>query len=225
MKDGNNRKRLWLPPAAAGPDGLVGVGGDLRPQTLIRAYSEGVFPWFNDGDPILWWSPTPRGIFEFDQVHVSRSLLKTLKSGRFRITINQDFAAVIQACANAREEGTWITMRMIEAYTTLHKLGYAHSLETWVRDETDTDWLMAGGIYGVAIGGLFAGESMFFNVTDGSKVALVALAHHLQKRGYTLFDTQMVTDHTTRMGAIEITRAEYLERLEDAVSKTEITFT
>ena len=225
MKDGNNRKRLWLPPASAGPDGLVGVGGDLRPQTLIRAYCEGVFPWFNDGDPILWWSPTPRGIFEFDQVHVSRSLLKTLKSGRFRITINQDFVAVIQACANAREEGTWITARMIDAYTTLHKLGYAHSLETWVRDETDTDWLLAGGIYGVAIGGLFAGESMFFNVTDGSKVALVALAHHLQKRGYTLFDTQMVTEHTTRMGAIEIPRADYLERLEAAVAKTEITFT
>lgn len=225
MKDGNNRKRLWLPPASAGPDGLVGVGGDLRPQTLIRAYSEGVFPWFNDGDPILWWSPTPRGIFEFDQVHVSRSLLKTLKSGRFRITINQDFVAVIQACANAREEGTWITARMIDAYTTLHKLGYAHSIETWVRDEADTDWLLAGGIYGVAIGGLFAGESMFFNATDGSKVALVALAHHLQKRGYTLFDTQMVTEHTTRMGALEIPRTEYLERLEHAVARTEITFT
>ena len=225
MKDGNNRKRLWLPPAAAGPDGLVGVGGDLRPQTLIRAYSEGVFPWFNDGDPILWWSPSPRGIFEFDQVHVSRSLLKTLKSGRFRITINQDFVAVIQACANARDEGTWITARMIDAYTTLHKLGYAHSLETWVRDETDTDWLLAGGIYGVAVGGLFAGESMFFNVTDGSKVALVALAHHLQKRGYTLFDTQMVTEHTTRMGALEIPRADYLERLEQAVAKTDVTFT
>ena len=114
---------------------------------------------------------------------------------------------------------------MIDAYTTLHKLGYAHSLETWVRDETDTDWLLAGGIYGVAIGGLFAGESMFFNVTDGSKVALVALTHHLQKRGYTLFDTQMVTEHTARMGAFEIPRDEYLARLEVAVAKTEITFT
>ncbi len=208
----------WNPPAAAGPDGLVGVGGDLRPATLVRAYADGVFPWFSPGDPILWWSPDPRGVFDLGRIHVSRSLARTIKAGKFRVTVNQAFRQVIEACATTRTDGTWITDEMIEAYTDLHAVGAAHSVETWLPG-MDGGWQLAGGIYGVAVGGLFAGESMFHRATDASKVALVALTDRLRARGFTLFDTQMVTDHTATMGAVEIPRAEYLARLAAAAAK------
>jgi leucyl/phenylalanyl-tRNA--protein transferase len=210
-------------PETAGPDGLVGVGGDLRPLTLLRAYSEGVFPWFSDGDPVLWWSPDPRAVIELDGLHVSRSLARTIRSGKFRVTVDEAFSAVIHGCADAREEGTWITPPMVAAYEELHRLGHAHSVETWVRDDA-AGWTLAGGIYGVAVGGLFAGESMFYRVPDGSKVALAALVDRLRLRGFRLFDVQMRTDHTTRMGAVDIPRGEYLRRLRDAVKQTDVRF-
>ena len=244
MRDGANRRRPWVPPEEAGPDGLVGVGGDLRPATLLRAYSEGVFPWFNEGDPIVWWSPDPRGVIELDGLHVSRSLARTVRSGMFRVTVNRAFGAVIRGCAERPGDGTWITTQMVAAYEELHRLGHAHSVETWVRGDErratsdelrtssrepeagagDADWTLAGGIYGVAVGGLFAGESMFYRVTDGSKVALVALVNRLRERGYRLFDVQMCTEHTSRMGAVEIPRAEYLRRLREAVRLSDVTF-
>jgi leucyl/phenylalanyl-tRNA--protein transferase len=225
MRSEHITQRPWIDPHLAEPDGLAGVGGDLKPVTLIRAYRDGVFPWFGAGDPILWWSPDPRAIIEPGGLHVSRSLSRLLRGSKFRVTVNHCFGEVIRACAVRPGEGTWITPEMIEAYEELHRLGYAHSLETWVRRDTDADgWTLAGGIYGVAIGGLFAGESMFYRVSNGSKVALAALCERLWSRGYCLFDVQMRTDHTARMGAIEISRAEYLRRLRQAVAKTDVTF-
>ena len=223
MTNDLSAQRFWGSPAAAGPDGLVGVGGDLSPATLVRAYADGVFPWFNPGDPILWWSPDPRGIFEFDGIHVSKSLARTLKAGRFTTTVNAAFRQVMEGCAAGRQQGTWITRRMLTAYGDLHTAGAAHSIEVW-QPTTAGGRELVGGIYGVAVGAMFAGESMFHRVTDASKVALVTLGQHLQQRGYTLFDTQMVTAHTTRMGAIEISRSEYLARLAAAVATPGVTF-
>lgn len=218
MRDPSAR-RYWTSPAAADADGLVGVGGDLRPATLVRAYADGVFPWFNAGDPILWWSPDPRAVIELDGLHVSRSLARTLKSGKFRVTIDAAFGAVVRGCADRPGEGTWVTPAMIAAYEALHRAGHAHSVESWVRGDGPDEWVLAGGIYGVAVGAAFAGESMFYRVTDGSKVALVGLVEHLRGRGFELFDVQMRTEHTTRMGATDIPRAVYLRRLRAAVAK------
>ncbi len=220
----SGREVPWVPPDLADADGFVGIGGDLRPQTLLRAYADGVFPWFSEDDPILWWSPDPRGIIELDGdppyggLHVSRRLARTIRSGKFRITINHCFETVIRLCGETRREGTWITPEMIDAYTELHRLGYAHSVESWVGDE------LAGGVYGVALGGLFAAESMFYRITDGSKVALAALVARLRQRGFTLLDVQMTTAHTERMGAINIPRAEYLRRLRRAIRQMDMSF-
>jgi leucyl/phenylalanyl-tRNA--protein transferase len=222
-------------PELAGPDGLVGIGGDLRPATLLRAYSDGVFPWFSQGDPILWWSPDPRSVIELDGLHVSRSLTRTIRRGKFRVTMNRAFGEVVRGCATARADGTWITGPMIAAYETLHRLGHAHSVETWARTDAVSreasaerddleGWALAGGIYGVAVGALFAGESMFHRVTDASKVALVALVGRLRERRFELFDVQMRTDHTARMGATDIPRPEYQRRLREAVRKTAVRF-
>jgi leucyl/phenylalanyl-tRNA--protein transferase len=200
-------------PELADEYGLVAVGGDLSPARLLEAYSRGIFPWYDEQTPVMWWSPDPRAIFELDNMHVPRRLWRTIQSGRFTVTVNRDFGAVIRACAVRPGEGTWITPEMIEAYERLHQLGYAHSVEAWHGGE------LGGGIYGVAVGGLFAGESMFTRRRDGSKVALVALAERLRERGYTLFDTQFVTEHTKRFGAIEIPREEYLRRLHEALAR------
>jgi leucyl/phenylalanyl-tRNA--protein transferase len=199
-------------PEWADESGLVAVGGDLRPQRLLQAYRHGIFPWYSPGDPVLWWSPDPRAIFELDGLHISRRLRRTIRSGRFRLTVNRAFGAVIRGCADRPGEGTWITDEMIPAYEALHRLGHAHSVEAWWGDE------LAGGIYGVTVGGLFAGESMFTRRRDASKVALVYLVDRLRERGFQLFDIQFVTEHTTRLGAIEIPRAEYLERLKKALA-------
>ena len=219
MRGGRTPRRPWVAPDRADPAGLVGVGGDLSPDTLVAAYRDGVFPWFNPGDPFLWWSPDPRGIFELDGLHVSRSLARTIRSGKFRVTANTAFADVMRGCADRPEGETWVTSEMIAAYEALHRLGHAHSVEVWTADGT-----LAGGIYGVSVGGLFAGESMFHRVTDASKVALAALVDRLKARGLVLFDVQMVTDHTRRMGAVEIPRREYLRRLKLAVARTGVTF-
>jgi leucyl/phenylalanyl-tRNA--protein transferase len=200
---------LIFRPEDADEHGLVAVGGDLRPTTLLHAYRNGIFPWFNEGDPILWWSPDPRAIFEFERFCLSRRLLRTIRAGKFRLTIDQAFGGVMRGCAD--REQTWINADMIDAYTRLHRLGYAHSIEAWLGEE------LAGGVYGIAIGGLFAGESMFHRVRDASKVALTYLVEYLQVRGFVLFDTQVITEITARLGAIEIPRVDYLARLEKAL--------
>ena len=199
----------------AEPEGVVLFGGRLTPQWLLDAYAHGIFPWpiFEGTDIVVWWSPDPRAIFEFDRFRVSRRLLRTCRSDRFEVTCNRDFSGVIAGCATAgdRTHNTWLTPKMIEAYTRLHELGHAHSVEVWC------DGRLAGGTYGVTVGGLYAGESMFYRVRDASKVALVRLMAHLQSRGYTLFDIQQRTPHTGRLGANEISRREYLDRLTVAV--------
>jgi leucyl/phenylalanyl-tRNA--protein transferase len=200
-----------IEPELADETGLVAIGGDLEPGRLLDAYRRGIFPWYAEGDPILWWSPDPRAIFEFDRFHIPRRLARTLRSGKFLATVNRDFSSVIHGCAESRPEGTWLTAEMIAAYERLHRLGYAHSLEVW------HEGLLVGGIYGVALGGFFAGESMFHTLRDASKVALASLVERLQRRGFVLFDTQMRTDHTTRMGARDIPRSDYLTRLSDAL--------
>jgi leucyl/phenylalanyl-tRNA---protein transferase len=192
--------------------GLVAIGGDLRPERLLQAYRAGVFPWYDEHEPICWWSPDPRAIFELDGLHVSRRLRRTLRSGCFSVTIDRDFAGVIRGCGEEREEGTWITPEMIRAYEELHALGYAHSVEAWQEGE------LAGGIYGVVIGGFFAGESMFARRSNASKVALVHLVERLRQQHFQLFDIQFLTEHTSRLGAIEIPRAEYLARLRKALA-------
>jgi leucyl/phenylalanyl-tRNA--protein transferase len=192
--------------------GLVAMGLDLQPKTLLEAYRSGVFPWFDEDLPICWWSPDPRAIIELDGLHVSHRLARTIRSGQFTTTIDQDFAGVMAGCADRPVEGTWITPEMFAAYGRLHDLGHAHSVEIWHEGQ------LAGGLYGVAIGGFFAGESMFHRVTDASKVALATLVARLRERRFALFDIQFVTPHTIRMGAIEIPRKEYLKRLKRAIA-------
>jgi leucyl/phenylalanyl-tRNA--protein transferase len=200
---------LIFRPEVADEHGLVAVGGDLRPDTILRAYRNGTFPWFNDGDPVLWWSPNPRAIFDFDRFYLSRRLIRTIRAGKFHLTINRAFDEVIRACAE--RDQTWITADMIVAYRELHRLGHAHSIEAWLGAE------LVGGVYGVALGGLFAGESMFHRRRDASKVALTYLIEYLKIRGFVLFDTQVLTEHTASLGAFEIPREEYLARLEIAL--------
>lgn len=207
-------------PRLVDAEGLVGCGGELGVDWLLDAYSHGVFPWpINDDEPMLWWSPDPRAILELDRLHISRSLRRTLQSGKFTATADQDFRGVIEGCANGpgREDGTWITPAMREAYQRLHLAGHAHSVEVWAEEPGAKR--LAGGVYGVAIGGLFAAESMFHYETDASKVALVHLVGHLRKRGYRLLDVQQWTEHTGRLGVTEIPRVEYLRRLSVAIEE------
>jgi leucyl/phenylalanyl-tRNA---protein transferase len=205
----------YFPPAQrASPEGLAAVGGRLSPNWLLDAYRHGIFPWPSSSyEPMLWWSPDPRAILPLDGMYISRRLERRLRNGEFETSCNQAFGAVIAACASGpgREGGTWITPEMIAAYTELHRLGHAHSVEVW------RDGMLAGGVYGVAIGGLFAAESMFHRARDGSKVALAHLVHHLQSHGFTLLDVQQATPHTVSLGVVEISRREYLKRLADAV--------
>ncbi|MGD9648988.1 MAG: leucyl/phenylalanyl-tRNA--protein transferase [Pirellulales bacterium] len=202
-------------PAAhnAGRDGLIAVGGSLTPDWLLDAYRHGIFPWPMSG-LLAWWSPDPRAVIEFDELHVSRRLQRTLDSNRFRVTCNHDFTGVISGCATAqdRAHGTWLTHELREAYLRLHRLGHAHSVEAWQGSQ------LVGGTYGLSIGGMFAAESMFYKVTDASKVALVRLVRHLQARGYQLLDIQQLTSHTARFGATEIPRRQYLSRLRSALA-------
>ncbi len=209
-------KSKYFPPAQlAEPEGVVLFGGKLTPEWLLDAYAHGIFPWpvFDGTDVIVWWSPDPRAIFELDGLHVSRRLARTCRSGMFEVSCDRDFAGVIEGCATAggRRHNTWLSPPMIAAYTRLFELGHAHSIEVW------QDGALVGGAYGVAIGGLFAGESMFHRVSDASKVALVHLVNHLRSRGYQLFDIQQKTSHTASLGAIEIPRDEYLARLSAAL--------
>lgn len=205
----------FFPPAwQADRDGLLCAGGNLQPDLLLDAYRHGIFPWpSDDQSPLLWWSPDPRTVIEFDHFHSSRRLARTIRSGRFSVSCDRDFRGVIRACAggHGRQGGTWITRKMIAAYERLHTLGHAHSVEVWQAER------LVGGVYGVSLGGLFAAESMFHRATDASKVALVHLVDHLRARGYTLLDIQQWTAHTGRFGASEIPRSQYLARLAEAV--------
>lgn len=188
------------------PNGLLALGGDLRPERLLYAYAHGIFPWYSDGQPILWWSPDPRMVLEPARLHLSRSLSRRLRRGGYRVTWNSCFRRVVQACAapRARQSGTWILPEMLQAYTRLHRLGHAHSIECWKDGE------LAGGLYGVAIGRVFFGESMFSALPDASKVALV----HLCAAGYALIDCQLPSDHLARLGARTMSRCSFCAALQ-----------
>ena len=207
------RTYTFPPLEAASPEGLLAVGGDLNPDRLLSAYRQGVFPWFSDGQPILWWSPDPRAILYPADLHISRSLRKSLRTQGFAVTADRAFDHVIQRCAESRNarEGTWITSGMQEAYCTLHRMGYAHSVETWQNGQ------LVGGLYGLAIGKAFFGESMFSHVTDASKTALVALAASLTAGGYHFIDCQVVSEHLNSLGAQAVPRYRFSSELKQAV--------
>ena len=195
-------------PSKAPADAPLALGADLRPAVLLDAYRHGIFPWPDGRRAVYWWSPDPRTVFEIGSVHVSRSLARVLRQDRFRTTVDADFAGVMAGCADRPGEGTWITPEMRTAYERLHELGHAHSLEVW-----DEAGALVGGIYGVTVGAVFTGESMFHRVSDASKVALVRLDEHLASRGFALLDAQLHTGHLTSMGAVQLPRAEFLRRL------------
>lgn len=198
------------------PNGLLAAGGALSPKWLLLAYQQGIFPWFNDGDPILWWTPSPRMVIYPHQFHISRSLRKSLRRENYQVTINKDFLAVIAACAEPRnsdvnDSGTWISSRMKASYHSLHQQGYAHSIEAWREGE------LIGGLYGVALGKVFFGESMFSKQTSGSKIALTHLVEWLKQWQYRLIDCQIYNDHLSRLGAIEIDRPTFEQILNSCV--------
>jgi leucyl/phenylalanyl-tRNA--protein transferase len=195
----------------ANREGLLALGGDLSVPRLLLAYRSGIFPWTDE--PLTWWSPDPRAIFDLNTFHPPKRLESKLRHHPFELTVDRDFSAVIHACAEPAEgrESTWISPRFIEAYLELHRQGHAHSVEVWERDR------LVGGIYGVAVCGLFAGESMFHRVTDASKIALCHLMERLRARRFQLFDTQVLSPLTARLGAVEIRRRDYLERLASAL--------
>lgn len=197
-------------------DGLLAVGGDLHPARLLAAYRAGIFPWYSDAQPVLWWSPDPRAVLYADRLHVARSLKKTLRRHAFRITLDTRFRDVIHACAEGRYRrsatGTWITPAMQHAYIMLHEQGYAHSVEAWHGE------LLAGGLYGVSLGHAFFGESMFSRETDASKVALVYLVRQLQQWGFDFIDAQVSSNHMTSLGAVDVPRARFIEELRRALA-------
>ncbi len=196
------------------PNGLLAAGDDLSPQRLIEAYSHGIFPWFNPGEAILWWSPDPRMVLFPAELKVSRSLRKALKNRPYEIRADTAFRQVMEACAAPRDEhgGTWITPAMISAYTELHRLGLAHSVETWMEGE------LVGGLYGISLGRMFYGESMFSLATDASKIAFVHLVRQLEHWGFGMIDCQMKTSHLASLGAREIPRAEFRQKLAELVN-------
>jgi len=211
-----NPSDLGFPPVdLSTPEGLLAVGGDLRPERLLEAYRHGIFPWYSDEQPILWWSPDPRTVLFPENLHVSRSLKKSLRSGQFSVTLDRCFRDVIRQCAGPRPQypdgGTWITTEMLEAYTRLHKQGYAHSVETWM------DGQLVGGLYGVALGRAFFAESMFTHVSDASKVALVSLVRQLHAWGFRIIDCQQSSPHVLAFGAENIPRHEFLDHLTAAL--------
>ncbi len=213
--------RTPFPPVSAAlvePNGLLAVGGDLSPQRLVEAYRHGIYPWYSQGQPILWWSPDPRMVLSVDELRVSRSLRQRLRSGRFEVRIDSAFRAVVTACAQALRggrTGTWITPEMIDAYERMHRLGYGHSIEAWRGGE------LVGGLYGLALGRVFFGESMFTREPDASKVALVALVTHLRRLGVGVIDCQQETAHLASLGARPIARARFAELLAELIHCTD----
>ncbi|MEE2730872.1 MAG: leucyl/phenylalanyl-tRNA--protein transferase [Pseudomonadota bacterium] len=195
------------------PNGLLAAGGDLSPERLIDAYSKGIFPWFDKDQPILWWSPSPRAVLFPDQLHVSRSLRKTLRKGTYQVTMDTAFTRVIRACSEPRQysDGTWITEDMMAAYTRLHELGFAHSVEAWRGND------LVGGLYGIALGRMYFGESMFSRATDASKVAFVHLVGQLKAWGFELIDCQVENPHLVSLGSTNVDRATFKELLHNHV--------
>jgi leucyl/phenylalanyl-tRNA--protein transferase len=200
------------------PNGLLAVGGDLSVDRLLQAYSRGIFPWYEEPQPILWWSPDPRSVLFPDELRISRSLRKCLRQDRFQITADRVFHRVLSGCAapRARERGTWITNSMARAYMGLHRSGYAHSIEVWGENER-----LVGGLYGVALGGVFFGESMFSREADASKAALVALVYQLRHCGLQVIDCQIESAHLNSMGARNITRLDFEQFLTQTVPEPE----
>lgn len=211
---------LQFPPveqALAEPDGLLAAGGDLSPARLIQAYRNGIFPWFDESQPILWWSPDPRCILKPEELHVSHSLRKLMRQQRFRISIDQDFSAVISACAAPRRDanGTWISAAMQHAYLRLHLQGVAHSVEVWQQGK------LVGGLYGLAIGKTFFGESMFSRVSNASKIGFATLVEQLQHWGYAFIDCQIHSLHLRSLGAREVPRPEFIRLLNDNIDRSQ----
>lgn len=210
--------RLVFPPVESAlddPNGLLAAGGDLRPERILAAYRQGIFPWFGPGEPILWWSPAPRCVLYPDQLHISRSLRKTLRRGEYRVSFDTAFERVIKACAAPRPyaDDTWISPAIQRAYAELHRLGHGHSVEVWCGDE------LVGGLYGLALGRIFFGESMFSTRTDASKIGFVHLVEHLKKCGYALIDCQVYNDHLASLGACEIPRPVFVETLKQLLGE------
>jgi leucyl/phenylalanyl-tRNA--protein transferase len=208
--------RVAFPPADHAEDGLLAVGGDLRPERLLLGYSLGIFPWYEEGQPILWHSPDPRMVLPADALHVPRSLRKAMKRRPYGLTLDTAFRRVIESCAEAPrpgQRGTWITADMRAAYVELHRLGFAHSAEAW------RDGELVGGLYGVSLGAAFFGESMFARAPDASKLAFVALVRQLERWGITLVDCQVYTPHLARFGAAEWPRRQYLRALRRALGR------
>ena len=208
---------LSFPPVErASPEGLLALGGDLRPDRLLEAYRHGIFPWYNDDQPILWWSPDPRAVLFPSKLHVPRRLYRTMRRHRLTVTMDRCFRAVMEGCAGPRRQypdgGTWITDDMLDAYTHLHELGYAHSVEAW------QDGGLAGGLYGVALGGAFFAESMFTLVDDASKAAFVALVRQLEAWNFRFIDCQQSSPHIRRFGADNIPRRDFIARLSEALT-------
>lgn len=210
-----DKEFLSFPPATeANPEGLLAIGGKLTEDWLLTAYTNGLFPWFNSGEPILWWSPDPRCVIFPDKVHVSKSMYRVLNNPGFDFRLDTNFESVIRHCANVDrkgENGTWITDEMIDAYSKLHEIGMAHSAELYRGDK------LIGGLYGVSIGGVFFGESMFSLEKNASKMTLIRMCQWLHNRGFKLFDCQVYSPHLERMGAEEISRADFLNRLSDGL--------
>ncbi len=196
-------------------DDIVAIGGNLSPETIIIAYKKGIFPWYDETSPILWWSPDPRLVLFPNELHIQKRLRRLIRQKKFHIGINTAFEEVIHLCAAIRREkgeGTWLTPEMIEAYTNLHHLGYAHSVETWYEGK------LVGGLYGISLGSVFFGESMFYRMSNASKVAFVSLVVFLKRAGYYMIDCQQVTSHLMRFGARPIPRRSFLLRLREAIT-------
>ena len=207
---------VFPPPHLAIEEGLLAVGGDLSVERLLMAYGLGIFPWYTQGEPILWWSPDPRLVLYPSQIRVSRRLKRIIRQNRFAVTFDHAFDRVIRACSSAvrhHQTGTWITEEMIAAYIALHRAGYAHSVEAWQEER------LVGGLYGVSLGGSFFGESMFHQVSNAANVALASLAQQLNQWHFDMIDCQVMTDHLVRMGAVEVPRSDFLSRLNRSVKK------
>ena len=200
--------------ALSEPNGLLALGGDLTPERLVEAYANGIFPWYSDDEPIMWWSPDPRAIIPTDEIYINKTLRKFLKKSSYKVTVNKAFNDVIAYCADApfRTEETWIVDDMMKAYRQLHQLGHAHSIEVWQDDR------LVGGLYGVAINGFFSGESMFYKASNASKIALISLAQLLKDQGLTFIDCQINNPFLESMGAIEISRDEFVRLKQKAIN-------
>lgn len=211
-----SRESIHFPPpemALREPNGLLAMGGDLSPPRLLNAYHRGIFPWFSPGDPILWWSPDPRAVLLPQEFHLSRSMKRFHQRSPYTVTLNQNFAGVIEGCATDRDEGTWITPEVRRAWLKLHDLGHAHSVDVW-QGET-----LVGGMYGLALGQIFCGESMFSRAENASKTALLVFSDYFRQRGGQLIDCQVLNAHTRSLGAREIARSHYLEQVNRLAEK------